>query len=156
ICKWPWFTWPRAKCKKCSRKKSGNSRCACNRPTDSPPSWRPGGPRPPCRNQGRGKRASVFHPRCRRNALMTCCPSDEKLTGLLADALSTAERDALAQHVEGCAACQEQLALLTATPDRQMWRRAEHPTRGSRAEDAMMRRLKRRRPRLAAIDPMQA
>ena len=26
---------------------------------------------------------------------MTPCPSDEKLTGLLADALSTAERDAL-------------------------------------------------------------
>ena len=155
-CKWPWFTWPRAKCRRCSRKKSGNSKWACNRRPDGPPSWRAGGPRPSCRNQGRGKRASVFHPRCPRNTLMTLCPSDEKLTGLLADALSTAERDALARHVEGCASCQEQLARLTGTPDSETWRRAEHPPRGSRAEEAMMRRLKRRPSWLAPTDPMQA
>jgi hypothetical protein len=41
---------------------------------------------------------------------MPPCPPDEKLTGLLADALSAAERDALARHVEGCAPCQEKLA----------------------------------------------
>ena len=87
---------------------------------------------------------------------MTLCPSDEKLTGLLADALSTAERDALARHVEGCASCQEQLARLTGTPDPETWRRAEHPPRGSRAEEGMMRRLKRRPSWLAPTDPMQA
>ena len=57
---------------------------------------------------------------------MTLCPSDEKLAGLLADALSTAERDALAQHVEGCASCQEKLARLTETSDAETWQRAEH------------------------------
>ena len=87
---------------------------------------------------------------------MTLCPSDEKLTGLLAEALSTAERDALARHVEGCASCQEQLARLTGTPDPETWRRAEHPPRGSRAEEEMMRRLKRRPSWLALSDPMQA
>ena len=87
---------------------------------------------------------------------MTLCPSDEKLTGLLADALSTAERDALARHVEGCASCQERLARLTETPDPETWRRAEHPPRGSRAEEGMMRRLKRRPSWLAPTDPMQA
>ena len=55
---------------------------------------------------------------------MPSCPSDAKLTGLLADALSKAERDALARHVDGCASCQEQLARLTATIDRKMWRPA--------------------------------
>ena len=87
---------------------------------------------------------------------MTLCPSDEKLTGLLADALSTAERDALARHVEGCASCQEQLARLTGTPDPETWRRAEHPPRGSGAEEGMMRRLKRMPSWLAPTDPMQA
>ena len=52
-----------------------------------------------------------------RNTHMPFCPSAEELTGLLADALSTAERDALARHVEGCAPCQEQLARLTGIPD---------------------------------------
>jgi serine/threonine protein kinase len=80
---------------------------------------------------------------------MTLCPSNEKLTGLLAEALSTAERDALARHVEGCASCQQQLARLTRIPDAETWRRAGHPRRGSRAEDEMMRRLKRRP---AAVD----
>src|SRR5438128_1654954 len=75
--------------------------------------------------------------------LMTVCPSDEKLTGLLADALSAAEGDGLARHVEGCASCQEKLARLTGIPDTEMWRRAEHPSRGSDSEEEMMRRLKR-------------
>jgi eukaryotic-like serine/threonine-protein kinase len=87
---------------------------------------------------------------------MTLCPSDEKLTGLLADALSTAERDALARHVEGCVSCQEQLARLTETPDPEASRRARQPPRGSRAEEAMMRRLKRRPWRLEPTDPIQA
>ncbi len=87
---------------------------------------------------------------------MTVCPSDEKLADLLADALSTAERDALARHVEGCAACQEQLARLTAVPDPEMWRRARHPSRGSRAEEGMLRRLKRMPSWLAPTVPMPA
>jgi serine/threonine protein kinase len=73
---------------------------------------------------------------------MPSCPSDEQLTGLLADALSAAERDALAGHVEGCASCQEQLAHLSETPDAEVWRLAEHAPRGSRAEEGVMRRLK--------------
>jgi serine/threonine protein kinase len=77
---------------------------------------------------------------------MPSCPSDETLTGLLADALTTAERDNLAQHVEGCPACQEKLARLTATPDAEIWRRAEHPPQGSEAEEGMLRRLKRLSP----------
>src|SRR5438270_11554051 len=91
-----------------------------------------------------------------RNTHMPFCPSAEELTGLLADALSTAGRDALARHVEGCASCQEQLARLTATPDRETWRLAEHPPRGSRAEERMMRRLKQMPSWLAATDPTQA
>src|SRR4051812_41130721 len=87
---------------------------------------------------------------------MTPCPSDEKLAGLLADGLSMAEREALARHVEGCAPCQEQLARLTGIPDRETWRRAEHPPRGSGAEEAMMRRLKQMPPWLAATDRMPA
>ncbi len=86
---------------------------------------------------------------------MALCPSDEKLTRLLADALSTPERNTLARHVEGCASCKEQLAHLTGTAGPEMWRRAEHPSQGSRAEEAMMRRLKRTLSRLAPTDPMQ-
>ncbi len=91
-----------------------------------------------------------------KNTLMTLCPPDEKLTGLLAEALSTPERDALAQHVEGCARCQEQLARLTGTPDPETWRRAEHPPRGSRVEEEeMMRRLKQKPSRSALSDPLE-
>src|SRR5262249_2660166 len=86
----------------------------------------------------------------------TRCPSAEELTGLLAEALSTAERDTLARHVEGCASCQEQLARLTGNADPETWRRAEHPPRDSRAEEEMMRRLKQRPSWLAPSDPMQA
>ena len=60
---------------------------------------------------------------------MTPCPSDEKLAHLLADALSTTERDALAQHVEACASCQGKLARLTEISDAEMWQRAEHSLR---------------------------
>src|SRR5262249_54854832 len=83
-------------------------------------------------------------------------PSDEKPTGLLADALSPAERDALTRHVEGCAACQEQLAHLTEIADTERWRRAEHWSRGSRAENGLVWRLKRMRSRLALTGPTQA
>ena len=86
---------------------------------------------------------------------MTPCPSVEKLTDLLADALSMAERDALARHVEGCASCQEVLARLTGTPDLETRRRAEHPLPGSGAEERMMRRLKRKRSWSAPTDPIQ-
>ena len=50
---------------------------------------------------------------------MTSCPSDEQLTDLLADTLSTAEQDTLARHVEGCASCQEKLARWSTTLDAQ-------------------------------------
>ena len=80
---------------------------------------------------------------------MTSCPSDAKLTGLLADALSKAERDALARHVEGCASCQEQLACLTGTTDTERWRDAEQLPQASRDEEGMMRRLKQMPPWLA-------
>src|SRR5437660_11203139 len=91
-----------------------------------------------------------------RNTHMPFCPSAEKLTGLLADALSTAERDALARHVEGCASCQQQLAHLTATPDQEAWRRAEHSIRDSKAGEAMLRPLKRRPLWLGRTAPMRA
>jgi eukaryotic-like serine/threonine-protein kinase len=71
---------------------------------------------------------------------MTYCPSREKLRGFLADALSTAERDAVARHVEGCASCEEQLASLTGTLETEMWRRGEHLPRDS--EQKVVKRLK--------------
>jgi serine/threonine protein kinase len=77
---------------------------------------------------------------------MTLCPSDEQFAGLLADALSTAERHTVARHVEGCPRCQEKLARLTGTPDTEAWRRAEHPARGSEVEEGMLRRLKGKPP----------
>jgi serine/threonine protein kinase len=87
---------------------------------------------------------------------MPSCPSDATITGLLADALTTAERDRLARHVEGCAPCQEKLARLTETPDTERWRRAEHPPRGPEAEEGVVRRLKRVPPSAAAHPPEQA
>src|SRR5262245_40028259 len=74
---------------------------------------------------------------------MTSCPSDEKLTGLLAEVLSPAERDVVALHVEGCARCQEQLARLTVTPAAAKWNDAM-PFDNSSAEEKLMRRLKRK------------
>ena len=61
---------------------------------------------------------------------MPSCPCDQTLTRLLAGALSKAERDALARHVEGCAACQDRLARLTGTPDTKMRRSNGHPPQG--------------------------
>src|SRR5437016_2302862 len=87
---------------------------------------------------------------------MTFCPSGERLTDLLSDALSISEREALVRHVEGCASCQEQLARLTGIPDTEMWRRAEHPPRGSRAENRMIRRLKGIPSWLVPTLPLQA
>jgi hypothetical protein len=81
---------------------------------------------------------------------MPSCPSDETLAGLLTDALTTGERDSLAQHVEGCVPCQDRLARLTGTPITPMWRRTEHPQQGSEAEEELMRRLKRLPPYSAA------
>jgi serine/threonine protein kinase len=86
---------------------------------------------------------------------MTPCPSDEQLTCLLAEALSTAERDALARHVEGCALCRQQLARLAETPDQKEWRRAGHPPRVSGPEEGIVRRLKRQPPWLTPTDPVQ-
>ena len=74
---------------------------------------------------------------------MTRCPSDEKLTGLLSDALSTEEQEALARHVERCTTCRDRLARFTETPDLETWRRAEDPPRASSSEEMMMQRLKR-------------
>src|SRR6516165_10462783 len=81
---------------------------------------------------------------------MTSCPSDEQFSDLLADALSTVERDTLARHVEGCASCQDKLARLTGTPDTESWRRAEQPAQGSEAEEGVVRRLKQVPPSSAA------
>jgi serine/threonine protein kinase len=87
---------------------------------------------------------------------MTLCPSDLELTGLLEEALGTAERDALAQHVDECVSCQERLARLTGATDQETSGRAEHPPWGSTGEAEMIRRLKRRPPWLAASDPPEA
>src|SRR5262245_2919003 len=73
---------------------------------------------------------------------MTYCPSDEEIKSLLADALGAATRDAVAQHVEGCASCQEKLASLTATPEPETWRRAVQSLKVSEAEEQLVRRLK--------------
>lgn len=80
---------------------------------------------------------------------MIFCPSDEQLSGLLDDALSPAERDALARHVESCASCQEQLACLTAAPETEPWRHAEQSLQGTEGEEVLIRRLKQIPPWLA-------
>jgi serine/threonine protein kinase len=77
---------------------------------------------------------------------MPFCPSDEKLSHLLTDTLTTTERDTLARHVEGCAPCQDKLARLAGSPATESWRRAEQLARGSEAEERVVRRLKRVRP----------
>jgi serine/threonine protein kinase len=84
------------------------------------------------------------------------CPSDETLTGLLADALTVAERDGLGRHVEGCAPCQEKLARLTGGPEAERWRRAGQPPQGPEAEEGVVRRLKRVPPPTAPHRPGQA
>jgi serine/threonine protein kinase len=77
---------------------------------------------------------------------MTVCPTDEQFSDLLADALTTAERDDLAWHVEGCGACRDKLRHLAGTADTETWRRAERSTQGSDAEERIVSRLKRMRP----------
>jgi serine/threonine protein kinase len=84
------------------------------------------------------------------------CPSDETLTGLLTDALTPAERDSLARHVEGCAPCQGRLARLTEVPDTEVWRRGEHPRQGCEAEEGVVNRLKRLPPSADVHGPGQA
>jgi serine/threonine protein kinase len=74
----------------------------------------------------------------------------------LADALTTADRDDVARHVEDCAPCQEKLARLAGTPDTVRWRRAEHPPRGSATEEGVVRRLKRVPPPSPALRGQQA
>jgi WD40 repeat protein/serine/threonine protein kinase len=86
---------------------------------------------------------------------MTACPSDATLADLLADGLRTAERDAVARHVERCASCQEKLARLTGGCDTATWQRGEHPPRASEAEEDVVRRLKRIPPALAPTHPQQ-
>src|SRR5262245_53626090 len=84
---------------------------------------------------------------------MASCHSDEKLAGLLADALSSTEGDALVRHVEGCAACQRQLARLTESLG--TLGRVQHPLPGSGAEEEMLQRLKQVRPWLPSTLAMQ-
>lgn len=73
---------------------------------------------------------------------MAFCPCDEKLTDLLADALDSVERDALARHVEGCASCQDQLAHLAGSSDSATWWCPQESSHGSRAEEALIQRMK--------------
>ncbi len=73
---------------------------------------------------------------------MTPCPSDEKLADLLADALSTTEQDVVARHVESCVACQAALARLTEIAGTETWRRAEHLSPLSEAEEEIVQQLK--------------
>jgi serine/threonine protein kinase len=80
---------------------------------------------------------------------MSSCPSDEKLSALLADALDALERDDLARHVEACASCQDRLAGLTGTLHTRTRRQTERPPEGSEAEETIIRRLKQRPPWLA-------
>jgi serine/threonine protein kinase len=77
---------------------------------------------------------------------MPFCPSNEQLSDLLAETLTTTERDTLARHVEGCVSCQDKLVCLAEAPATQWWRRAGQPARGSEAEEQIVRRLKRARP----------
>src|SRR6516162_6547617 len=87
---------------------------------------------------------------------MPSCPTDELLTGFLANALRTAESDAVVRHVERCTPCQESLARLTDTPDTEQWRLAGQPVHGSGPEDRLMRRLKRAPSRPAPAPPARA
>ncbi len=77
---------------------------------------------------------------------MTRCPSDETMTAMLDDALSASAQDAVAQHVESCAACQDRLARLTMVPDTDIWRQVEDFSGASQDEEELMRRLKESAP----------
>ena len=71
---------------------------------------------------------------------MTSCPFGDKLTDLLAEALTASQRHDIAQHVDGCVSCRDQLARMTAMPELDMRLHAEHSP--SETEGAMMQRLK--------------
>jgi serine/threonine protein kinase len=86
---------------------------------------------------------------------MTRCPSTERLAGLLADALTTAAQEAVAKHVEVCAACQQQLARLTGSANPDAGQGAEHPPGDFTAEEELMRRLKQRRSWSSLVDQSQ-
>ena len=81
------------------------------------------------------------------------CPSEEKLASLLADAMSTVERDALATHIEACASCLQKLARLTDVSEAATWQRATQPHPCTEAEEDIVRRLKLVRHSLAALPP---
>jgi serine/threonine protein kinase len=81
--------------------------------------------------------------------ILTPCPFNEQLTGLLTDRLGPAKRDTLARHVEGCSSCQDELARLTGLPDTEQWQRIEHRPLGSSAEEEVLRQLKQQLPRRA-------
>ena len=82
---------------------------------------------------------------------MPLCHSDDDFARLLADALSTAEREALVQHVESCAACQARLAQLTEIEDSSIWQRSEVAPHFNIAESAMFKRWKQLRS--ASVEP---
>jgi serine/threonine protein kinase len=84
---------------------------------------------------------------------MTSCPTTEHLHGLLAETLSRVERNTTARHIDDCAACQERLAVLTRTPDTEVWRRAVQPHRDSGNEQQLLRRLKQMPSRLTTSVP---
>jgi serine/threonine protein kinase len=87
--------------------------------------------------------------------LITFCPFNEKLIGLLADGLCPEERDTLAQHVEGCATCQEKLADLIGSADTEMWRRAEQSPQRSEVDEGMLQRLKQLPASLLPMRPLR-
>ena len=80
---------------------------------------------------------------------MKSCPSDEKLATLLADALSAAERDEIADHIGGCASCQEKLARLSESSGADAWRPAAQTQPCCEVEEEIVRRLKLARPSMA-------
>lgn len=86
---------------------------------------------------------------------MASCPSDEKLTDLLEDALNAPERDAVARHVERCVCCEHQLAQLAGSSDTEVWRLADRLPHGSTAEEKMMQRLKQMPSRMVVTTPTQ-
>src|SRR6476659_4990696 len=88
--------------------------------------------------------------------MMSSCPSDETLASLLADALSTAERDALAGHIEECAACLERLVRLSEIADADALRPAAQTPPCSETEEEIVRRLKMVRFALASSTPNSA
>src|SRR4051812_36953998 len=87
---------------------------------------------------------------------MTLCPADEKLASFIAEGLSTADRDAVVDHVDHCAICLEKLARLTELPESVTWSPTDAQRPPDESEDAIVRRLKRVRRLLNATpDPAE-